>query len=216
MPSGDLRQSLIEHGSYTWPATSGNAFAAVVLRRIMPIPENVYRGMPDIYLCYLSALFGQVISLEKPGVLYRLHGGNNYYRPRGAVEIDSYIDLWRTKFFATSDAYIRTKGLLSTMYSVDTTNMEHPCYRDMYLLCQRMISLKLDRPNHPIRETLSELFVQGCVLFVSNSNSWSRRLFFLLWLAAVLLAPKSLGWPLMRAFENARLVRKKLTFLLWR
>ncbi len=67
MPSGDMRQTIIEHGTYAWPSTSGNAFAAVVLRRIMPIPENVYRGMPDIYLCHLSALFGQVISLEKPG-----------------------------------------------------------------------------------------------------------------------------------------------------
>jgi len=216
MPSGDMRQSLIEHGSYTWPATSGNAFAAVVLRRIMPIPENVYRGMPDIYLCYLSALFGQVISLEKPGALYRVHGANNHYRPHPAVEIDSYIDQWRTISLAISDAYIRTKGLLSTMYSVDTTNMEHPCYRDMYLLCQRMISLKLDRPNHPTRETLSGLFVQGCVLFVSGSNSWSRGLFFLLWLAAVLLAPKPLGWPLVRAFESARWVRRELIFLLRR
>ena len=207
MPSGDMRQSLIEHdGYYVWPSTSGNAFAAVVLRRIMPIPENVYRGMPDIYLCNLSALFGQVISLEKPGVLYRVHGGNNYYRPCGAVEIDSYIDLWRTEFLATSDAYIRTKGLLSTMYSVDTSNMKHPYYSDMYRLCQRMISLKLDRPNHPIRESLS-------VLFVSNSNSWSRRLFCLMWLAAMLLAPKPLGWPLVRALEGVMRLRYKLIFL---
>jgi hypothetical protein len=169
--------------------------------------------MPDIYLCNLSALFGQVISLEKPGVLYRVHGGNNYYRPPGSVEIDSYIDRWRTEFLAISDAYIRTKGLLSTMYSVDTSNMEHPYYRDMYRLCQRMISLKLDRPNHPIRETLSALFVQGCVLFVSASNSWSRRLFFLLWLAAMFLAPEALSWPLVRALEGVMRLRYKLIFL---
>ena len=216
MPSGDMRQSLIEHGSYVWPSTSGNAFAAVVLRRIMPIPENVYRGMPDIHLCYLSALFGQVISLEKPGGLYRVHGENNYYQPRGSVEIDSYIDRWRTEFLATSDVYIRTKGLLSIMYSVDTSNMKHPYYRDMYRLCQRMISLKLDRPHHPIRETPSGLFVQGRVLFLSNSNSWSRRLFFLLWLAAMLLAPKPLNRPLVHALEKTRWVQNKLIFLLRR
>jgi glycosyltransferase involved in cell wall biosynthesis len=217
LPSGDVRQTMLEHGSYVWPSTSGNAFAAVVLRRIMPIPENVYRGMPDVYLCNLSALFGQVISLEKPGVLYRVHGGNTYYRPPGSVEIDSYIDRWRTEFLTTSDAYIRTKGLLSTMYSsVDTSNMKHPYYRDMYRLCQRMISLKLDRPNHPKRETPSVLFVQGCVLFVGASNSWSRRVFYLLWLAAMLLAPKSLGWPLVRALEGAIWVRSKLNILLRR
>jgi glycosyltransferase involved in cell wall biosynthesis len=217
MPSGDMRQSLIEHGTYVWPSTSGNAFAAVVLRRIMPIPENVYRGVPDIYLCNLSAVFGQVISLEKPGALYRVHGGNNYYRPQyGSVEIDSYIDRWRTEFLATTDAFKRTKGLLSTMYSVDTSNMIHPYYRDMYQLCQRMISLKLDRPNHPIRETPSELFVQGGVLFVSDSSSWRRRLFLLLWLAAMLLAPKPLSWPLVRALENAIWVQNELISLLRR
>jgi glycosyltransferase involved in cell wall biosynthesis len=214
LPSGDMRQSLMEHGTYAWPSTSGNAFAAVVLRRIMPISENVYRGMPDIYLSSLSVLFGHVISLEKPGALYRVHGGNNHYRPRGSVEIDSYIDQWRTEFFAISDAYVRTKGLLSTMYSVDTTNMKFWYYRDMYGLCQRMISLKLDRPNHPIKETPSALFVQGCLLFVSDSNSWSRRLFCLPWLAAMLLAPKPLSWPLVRALENARWVRNKLISLL--
>jgi hypothetical protein len=216
MQSGDVRQILIEHGMYTWPSTSGNAFPAAVLRRIMPIPENVYRGMPDIYLCHLSALFGQVISLEKPGVLYRVHGGNTFYRPPGSVEIDSYIDRWRTEFLTTSDAFKRTKGLLSTMYSVDTSNMKHPYDRDMYRLCQRMVSLKLDRPNHPIRETPSELFVQGCVHFVSASNPWSRKLFYLLWLAAMLLAPKPLGWPLLRALEGAIWVRNKVIFLLRR
>jgi glycosyltransferase involved in cell wall biosynthesis len=221
MPNGDMRHSLIEHGTYTGPATSGNAFAAVVLRRIMPIPENVYRamrgdGFPDIYLSSLSVMFGQVISLEKPGGLFRVHGGNNYYRTRGSVDIDSYIDQWRSEFLATSDAYIRAKGLLSTMYSVDTSNMKNPYYRDMYRLCQRMISLKLDRRNHPIRETPSALFVQGCLLFVSDSNSWSRRLFCLPWLAAMLLAPRPLSWPLVRALENARWVRKKLIFLLRR
>jgi glycosyltransferase involved in cell wall biosynthesis len=216
MPSGDVRQTMLEHGSYVWPSTSGNAFAAVVLRRIMPIPENMYRGMPDVYLCNLSALFGQVISLEKPGVLYRVHGGNTFYRPPGSVEIDSYIDRWRTEFLTTSDAYKRTKGLLSTMYSVDTSNMKHPYDRDMYRLCQRMVSLKLDRPNHPIRETPSELFVQGCVHFVSASNPWSRKLFYLLWLAAMLLAPKPLGWPLLRALEGAIWVRNKVIFLLRR
>jgi hypothetical protein len=117
---------------------------------------------------------------------------------------------------AASDAYIRYKGLLSTMYSVDTSNMKHPHYRDMYRLCQRMSSLKLDQPNHPIRETPSVLLVQGGVLFVSNSNSWSRGLFALLWLAAMLLAPKPLSLPLVRALENAIWVQKKLISLLRR
>ena len=101
-------------------------------------------------------------------------------------------------------------------YSVDTTNMKFLHYHDMYRLCQRMISLKLDRPNHPIRETPSELFVQGCVLFVSDSSSWRRGLFLLPWLAAMLLAPKPLSWPLVRALENAMRVQNRLISLLWR
>src|SRR5215217_2651799 len=77
MQSGDVRPLLMEFDRYVWPSTSGNAFAAAVLDRIMPIPEVLYRVMADIHLCTLSAVFGEVISLEEPGSLYRVHGANN-------------------------------------------------------------------------------------------------------------------------------------------
>jgi hypothetical protein len=216
MQSGDVRQSFFEHGTYTWPSTSGNAFPAAVLRRLMPIPEHVYRGQPDIYLCNLSALFGQVISLEKPGALYRVHGGNNYTLASGSVDIDSFVDRWKTEFLSVDDAHIRIKGLFSTLYSLDASSIKHPQDHDWYSLCQRMTSLKLDRPNHPISETLWAPFVQGCVLFVSRPDPWSRKLYYLLWLAAMLLAPKPLTWPLVRALENTGWLKHKLVFRLWR
>jgi glycosyltransferase involved in cell wall biosynthesis len=215
MPSGDMRQNILEHGYYTWPSTSGNAFAAAVLRRILPIPENVYRGMPDIYLCNLSALFGQVISLEKPGALYRVHGGNNYFRLPGSVDTDIYIDRWRAEFSATEDVHLRIKALLNTLYSVYTYDMKLP--HNLGNLGQRMISLKLDRLNHPIRETPWSLFVQGCAYLTVHLDPQIptvTRFCYLLWLAAMLLAPKPLGWAMVHVFEKRIWLRNKLAFLL--
>jgi hypothetical protein len=210
LPSGDMRPRLMERGYYIWPSTSGNAFASAVLRWIMPIPENAYRGMPDIYLCNVSAVFGEVISLEEPGVLYRVHGGNNYFRPADSVD----LDVLRKELLANDDAFIRKKHFFSALYSVDPHTVVTG-YQNMYHLCWRMISLKLDRQNHPFNETLWMLFVQGCVLCVTVPISrmpWSMRMFYLLWFAAMLLSPKPLGWPLARVLgvEKKKWLRNKL------
>lgn len=57
--SGDLsRQTLSFPFDMTWMATSGNAFAAQALRKILPIPEHDYPIMADFYLSHLAPLLG--------------------------------------------------------------------------------------------------------------------------------------------------------------
>jgi glycosyltransferase involved in cell wall biosynthesis len=186
MHSGDLRQRLLETNDYTWPSTSGNAFAAAVLRQIMPIPEVLCRGMPDIHLCNLSAVYGKVISLEQPGALYRVHGRNNYFDSTGSIDLDKL----RAELLASEDNNMRKKYLFDTLYGVDTHTIGP---RDMWLLRGKMISLRLDPENHPFKETLWALFVRGCCLAVTHPNpefSKLRRLLYLLWFAGMYLSPK--------------------------
>lgn len=196
MQSGDLRRRLLEYSGYSWPSTSGNAFSAVVLRRIMPIPEALYRGFPDIHLCNLSAVLGEVISLEKPGTLYRVHGGNNYFDPTSSLNLDRL----RKILLAVDDNHMRMKHLLSSLYSMDTHAVG---LRDLLFLCNRMISLKLDPRNHPFKETLWALFVQGCALSATHPSLETpklMRLVYMLWFAAMLVAPRSLARPLAKTF----------------
>jgi len=200
MESGDLRQQLLELSGYSWPSTSGNAFTTEALHWIMPIPENVYRGIPDIYLCNLSAVLGEVISLEKPGVLRKVHGMNNYYDP--TVLID--LNLVRKVLLAIDDIHMRMKHLFSNLYSVDTRNIGP---RDMFFLTRRMISLKLDPHNHPFQETLWELLLRGCVLSVTRPEPRllrTKRWFYLWWFAAMFLAPRPLTWSLSEMLVRGR------------
>lgn len=196
MKSGDLRRHLLELDAYTWPSTSGNAFATAVLRRIMPIPEALYRGIPDIHLCNLSAVFGEVISLEEPGTLYRVHGSNNYFDSTGSVNLDRL----RRILLAIDDSHMRKRHLFGALYSVDTRSIGS---RDLYFLCSRMTSSKLDPKNHPFKETLWTLFVRGCLLSVTYPDpEMSRyvRLLYLLWFTGMLLTHESLAESLAKMF----------------
>jgi hypothetical protein len=197
MQSGDLRPRLMELAGYTYPTTSGNAFATAVLRRIMPIPEALYRGIPDQHLCNLSPVFGEVVSLENPGSLYRVHGGNNWFDPTASINLDGL----RKVILAIDDSHMRKKYLFSTLYSVDTRRIGT---RDPHLLIDRMISLKLDPQHHPFKETLWTLSVQGSILFLTLPDpalARSTRLFHVLWFAAMLLAPEFLAWPLAKVLK---------------
>jgi hypothetical protein len=70
-------------------ATSGNAFSADVLRRVSPIPEDVYNPSGvDWYLCPIVGLFGQSAFLEEIGAGYRLHGDNRNWYERPEMKLD--------------------------------------------------------------------------------------------------------------------------------
>ena len=69
-----------------WLPTSGNAFAAAALRRILPVPEQEYRLCADWYLVHVSTLMGPIGAIDEPLARYRMHGGNGF--SRGGAELD--------------------------------------------------------------------------------------------------------------------------------
>ena len=79
LPEGDWRETVMRDGpdSCTWPPTSGNAFARSFLRDVLPIPEEQYKTCPDLYLCMLAPLFGQLRRILKPQGWWRKHGDNH-------------------------------------------------------------------------------------------------------------------------------------------
>lgn len=79
-PSGSYKDEVLKHGpSATRDAwTSGNAWARWFLEQVMPLPEDTENSVfPDGCLNPLAALYGPVVTLEKPVALYRIHGHNN-------------------------------------------------------------------------------------------------------------------------------------------
>lgn len=81
LPAGDLRAALTTHpADIAWQPTSGNAFRTEGLRRLLPMPAEDYRISADHYLSNLSALYGEVASIERSLGSYRVHGANADHR----------------------------------------------------------------------------------------------------------------------------------------
>jgi len=78
--SGSYKYEVLKHGPQAiqdaW--TSGNAWARWFLEQVMPLPEDTDNSVfPDGVLNPLAALYGPVVTLEKPVADYRIHGYNN-------------------------------------------------------------------------------------------------------------------------------------------
>jgi glycosyltransferase involved in cell wall biosynthesis len=79
LPEGDLRAAVLRAGAdgYTWPATSGNAWARTFLAGVLPMPEEEFKTSPDIYLSAIVPLFGRIQRVLEPQSCWRIHGQNN-------------------------------------------------------------------------------------------------------------------------------------------
>jgi len=75
---GDPVRQMAEFGFYDFPATSGNVFAASVLKKLIPIPEADYKLCADSYLCVMAPFLAPRSVGEKPIAHYRMHGSNLY------------------------------------------------------------------------------------------------------------------------------------------
>lgn len=98
LPEGDLREIVIRNGplNYTWPPTSGNAWARSFIERIFPMPEEIFKTWPDLYLGALAPLFGLVKKISEPQSLWRRHGANNLGRGTFAKKLE--VGLWREEY----------------------------------------------------------------------------------------------------------------------
>ena len=116
MPRGDLRQVVLDHGprsdGYLWPLTSGNAWSRSFLSQVMPIPPESYRTCPDLYLCALAPLYGEVHALPEPLSLWRDHGENNTGKDLFRCRVARYVTLWEA-CCADLERHARKLGLAS-------------------------------------------------------------------------------------------------------
>ena len=140
LPHGDVRAAVLAFpDDLAWPPTSGNAFAAWVLDRLMPLPVDDDPTGADSCLHPLVPLFGPVVEIEWTGGAYRLHGDNAHLR-EGIDVARSRIVLRRARrAHADLDRVARELGY----------GPARPC--SVTLAAHRLVSLRLgDRGGHPI------------------------------------------------------------------
>lgn len=187
IPSGDLRQQVMQHGDdIAWLPTSGNAFSAAMLRHILPMPELPYKICADYYLSNLSPLYGRVLALAQPGGQYRVHGANNHE--------NAQLDLRQMRQLIVrtrqTHGYLRMQAnQLGLLDPADATVAS----RSLTFLVNRLLSLRLEPLLHPIDgDNRFALGRRGMM------TAWQRRdlslmlrLLYAAWFLLTALAPKS-------------------------
>jgi hypothetical protein len=188
MPQGDLRRQLLAFpDDIPWQPTSGNAFAAWVLKSIFPVPEDSYRICADYYLSNLPPLFGPVVSLDEVGGYYRVHSANNHY---SSDVKDLNLEKIRQNITRTCSTHRHMKqtadslGLQGFPTQVDKVP-------SVTFLANRMISKKIDPQNHPIHmdRPMALLLLGLRASFGRFDLAWNRRILYAFWFVAAFLAP---------------------------
>jgi glycosyltransferase involved in cell wall biosynthesis len=197
--SGDLRRHILSFPfDMTWMATSGNAFATDVLRKILPIPEQDFPIMADFYLSHLVLLLGLAVFLPEVGAYYRLHNANHFARRNGAVDVSQIRE------------YIRYahKTCLYILQIADKLKLEKRPQDvselfSVSILSKRLTSLKLDPDRHPIKDdTAWRLFQSGVTASWRRFDvSWPMKILYIFWFTVMLPAPKPIAYWLASVFS---------------
>jgi hypothetical protein len=197
LPAGDMRRQVLAFADdIPWLPTSGNAFTAEVLHRIMPVPEAVYTTCADYYLQNLPPLYGRIITLGEVGGYYRVHGGN--------AQHSAGLDLERTRRTVrlTCHTHERIKeaaaalGLSGNGRPVEPTGVT--------FVANRLVSLRLAPEAHPIPgDRPWRLAVEGVrIAFGRFDRPLRIKLLYALWFVAAGLAPRPLiPWLATRFFH---------------
>lgn len=197
--SGDLRRYILTSPfDMTWMATSGNAFAAHALRKILPIPEKDYTIMADFYLSHLAPLYGLVIFLPKVGAQYRLHSSNNYARVTRELDV-SQIREFITYAHKTCGYIIQfAETIEPSLRPAKIKNLS-----SVSILSKRLTSLKLEPELHPIEgDTAWNLFRSGVMASWQRFDvSWPMRMLYILWFTAMLPASRPVAYWLASIFS---------------
>ncbi len=186
MPSGNLRQSVVDRARYVSPPTSGNAFARVLLEQLMPLSETFWHQSAEMPLWLLAPFFGEILSIRKVLGLYRVHGQNyvamddlDYRKLRIKLVFD-----WQRAF--TLHEFLNHLGIKAAGQW-----LRSDCGHWKY----RLASLCLDPERHMILDDRRVFLVRRGLeaAWRDSSHSWKSKLFHMIWFPAMAAAPRALA-----------------------
>ncbi len=186
LPAGDLRERVRLHpDDVPYPPASGNAFASWALRRVLPMPEEDYRLLADVYLLNLVPLLGPVGVLDGAGGRYRVHQANSHYA--STLRLDRVRATVRT----THATHAHMKRLAEALGLGGFPEPERDD-RSLVFLSQRLISHKLEPGLHPFPgDSLPRLAARGAASAVRRAGlPWGIKLLYAAWFLAVPAVPR--------------------------
>ena len=186
LPAGDLRELIRVHpDDVPYPPASGNAFAAWALRRVLPMPEEEYRLLADVYLLNLIPLLGPVEVLDGTGGQYRVHDTNSHYAST------LRLDRVRATVRITHATHRYMRQLAESLGLGGFPEPERDD-RSLVFLSQRLVSHKLAPELHPFPgDSLRRLAAGGGAVALRRADlSLGLRLLHTAWFLAMSAAPR--------------------------
>jgi hypothetical protein len=198
LPQGDVRELMLRFpDDLAWPPTSGNAFAAWALKRILPLPVDRERAMADHDLHTLVPMLGVVVALDGVGGAYRVQGENAHARAGLDLERSRTILRLTAQSHARLDEAAREQGIGDVRL------------RSVTVAGHRIVSLRLDPSHHPtLPDSRWRAMASGTRAAIGRFDvSVGRRVAYVAWFVAAGLLPRRYVTVLAeRAFQSTGLV----------
>ena len=180
-----IRRWATRSSAYPTPPGSGNAYSRWFLGCLFPLHDTCGTAN-DSYSLAAAPFLGDVLTIAKPLVSYRVHGRN-----QGALlRLDA-----RQFQRQLSRARLRRQYACRIARNVGIELREDAVDRSLTYLAYRISSLKLARETHPVaNDSASRCLLDfSLAFFVPQGVGFKTRLSLLLWGWAVCLLPATLA-----------------------
>lgn len=178
----DVRTWVTTTGAYPTPPGSGNAYPRWLVDRVFSFKSDFVDRAPDSYLLAAAPACGDVITIAKPLVDYRVHGLNH----------GAFLQLDDERFAREINlARRRHKFFTEIASSADLHVAPEALKKNLIYACLRTASYTLRPDIHPIKgDSAARILIDGCRSFgYPQGFSFAQRASILLWIVGVLLSP---------------------------
>jgi glycosyltransferase involved in cell wall biosynthesis len=195
LPSGDLRAAVVRFRSYPWQPTTGAAFAASFLRRVLPEDDVLYHQGVDTALNLIAPLVGPIVSLPDVHADYRMHNRND------SASLALGVEYFHRRIALVRD--IHTRALQLEVGRLPRLPQDVNAAADVSFMTYRLASLKLDRVHHPLpSDRTSTLVRRGIGAALTNPFLPGRqRVIRSLWFLAVGVVPRPIARRLIEFYS---------------
>ncbi|MDB5701419.1 MAG: glycosyl transferase family 2 [Sphingomonadales bacterium] len=185
-----IRKWAAKFNEYPSPPGSGNAYARSFLERIFPIDAS--RDSSTDTTCIAMAPFmGDVITIARPLVLYRMHDSNDSNLLASDTNFGREVERAVKRLSAAQDA-CEMMGVASPRRLA--------LFRGPHLLQLRAVSLRLRPTDHPLTDDSRLAAVGDAIMmpFRSGFEPLYRRLIMAAYSGVILMAPLGIARALIR------------------
>ncbi len=184
-----VRDWVVRLTGYPTPPGSGNVYSRAFLDKLFPL-DKACGEAPDSELVTAAPFFGDVVTVDKPLVKYRIHGGNdsNLFAKEGLFARE--VTRGHAKFLF-SQRIAKTVGI-----NIPDANFR----KNLHVLQHRIPSVALSPALHPLPWDNKYQVLKDTIRSTIGFDAMSprRRLVLFVWGLLTLLAPKPIARKLIQ------------------